>query len=152
MSSLKTLLRLAKERLEANRRLLLLLVAGSAEHTANVVRRKIVFDTALRAMPNMTEDLAVDLCEDVARVGWPSHTEQIAAIMDHVVPPAELRLFGQPVAARTQKQSYVWIEHHLPERIWNGSSERFTQHLCEFVCVDMACRMLPRPLCKNSLL
>jgi hypothetical protein len=85
----------------------------------------------------MPGDLAVDLCEDVARVGWPSHTEQIAAIMDHVVPPAELRLFGQPVAARTQQQNYVCIEHHVPERIWNGHNEQFTTHLCEFICVDM---------------
>ena len=117
MSSLSGLLRLSKDRLEANRRLLLLLDLGSPEHAAHVVRQKTVFDTALRAMPSMPEDLAVDLCEDVARVGWPDHTEQIAAIMDHVVPPAELRLFGQQVTSRAQLQNYVHIEHHLPNRI-----------------------------------
>ena len=137
MSSLNGLIRLSKDRLEANRRLLLLLDPGSPEHATHVARQKTVFDTALRAMPSMPEDLAVDLCEDVARVGWPSHTEQIAAIMDHVVPPAELRLFGQPVAPRTQQQNYVELEHHLPARIWTAASEVFMRVLVEFLCVDL---------------
>ena len=107
MSSLNNLVRVAKDRLEANCRLLALLDPGSAQHNDAVVRQQAVFVQALRAMPMMPEDVAVELCEDVARVGWPSHAEQIAAIMDHIVPPAELRLFGQPVAARTQQQNYV---------------------------------------------
>ena len=117
---------MVKDRMLANARLIQAMDAGSAEYTACVVRQKAVFDTALRAMPNMTEDLAIDLCEAVARVGWPAHEEQIAGIMDHVVPAAELRFFGQPVAPRTKQQNYTWIEHHVPDRIWNGPREQFT--------------------------
>ena len=137
MTSLNNLLALVKTRLEANGRLLLLLPPGGEQLNATAARQQHVFDAALRAMPMMPESVAVDLCEEVARVGWPSHDAQVAAIMDHISPPAELRLFGQQVTSRTQLQNYVHIEHHVPDRIWNGSREQFTAHVCEFICVDM---------------
>ena len=139
MSSLLNLIRLSKARLEANHRLLMLFEVGSAEHNENVDRQKHVFATALRAMPDMPEDIAVKLCEDVAAVGWPSHREEIAAIMDKVkqVPTAESRLFQQACPVRTLQQNYVDIDQHVPERIWAAARELFLALLCEFICVDM---------------
>ena len=101
-SSLNNLLRLAKERLQANERLLSMLPPGSIQHNDAILRQRAVFLQGLGSMPLMPEDDALELCEEVARVGWPSHAVEIAAIMDHVVPAAELRLFGQPLATRTQ--------------------------------------------------
>ena len=139
MSSLLNLIRLSKARLEANHRLLMLFDVGSAEHNENVDRQRHVFATALRAMPDMPEDIAVKLCEDVAAVGWPSHREEIAAIMDKVKqwPPAEPRLLQRPCPLRTLQQNYVDIDQHVPERIWAADGELFLQLLCEFICVDM---------------
>ena len=58
----------------------------------------------------MPENAAVELCEEVARVGWPAHDVQVAAIMDHIVAPAELRLAQLAGAARTQLQNYTHFE------------------------------------------
>ena len=84
----------------------------------------------------MPEDSAVELCEMVARVGWPSHAAQHAAIMDYIVAPAELRFFGT-AATRTQQRNYVELHHHLPERIWSGPNEQFISQVCECVSVDL---------------
>ena len=68
-SSLNNLLVLVKNRLDANGRLLLLLPPGGDPYNAAAARQQHVFDAALRAMPMMPESAAVDLCEEVARVG-----------------------------------------------------------------------------------
>ena len=68
MSSLSGLLRLCTERLEANRRLLAVLDPATPEHATHVDRQKVVFGTALQAMPSMPGHLAVDLCEVVVGV------------------------------------------------------------------------------------
>ena len=141
MSSLTGLLRLCNERLTANRRLLAVLDPATPEHAAHVDRQKAVFGTALQAMPTMPEHLAVDLCEAVAGVGWPDYTEQIQAIMDHIVPPAENRLLGQLSTSRTQLQNYVDMEHHVPARIWQmNAREDFAPGLCEWLSADMGCQ------------
>ena len=141
MSSLGGLIRLTNERLEANRRLLALLDPATPEHAARVDRQKGVFGTALQAMPNFPERIAVDLCEAVARVGWPDHTAQLQAIMDHIVAPAENRLFGQlTTSSRTQLQNYVDMDHHIPKRVWEASLHDFTALLCEWLRVDMGCQ------------
>ena len=141
MSSLGGLIRLTTERLEANRRLLALLDPATPEHAARVDRQKGVFGTALQAMPNFPERIAVDLCEAVARVGWPDHTAQLQAIMDHIVAPAENRLFGQlTTSSRTQLQNYVDMDHHIPKRVWEASLHDFPALLCEWLRVDMGCQ------------
>jgi len=141
MSSLGGLLRVLTERLEANRRILAVMDPATPEHAALVDRQKVVFGTALQAMPNMQERIGVDLCEAVARVGWPDHTAQIQAIMDHTVPPAENRLFGQlTTSSRTQLQNYVHMDNHIPKRVWQCSLDDFTALLCEWLGVDMGCQ------------
>ena len=137
MASLPNLLRLCKERLAANRRFLEVADPATPEHAAMVDRQKSVFGTALTAMPPLPEHLALELCESVAAVGWPDYTEQVQAIMDRIVPPAEIRLFGPRGNGRTHLQDYTFMENHVPERIWKARSDDFTAHLCEWLCVDM---------------
>ena len=137
-SSLNTLLRLLHDRLSANSRLIQTMDAGSAEYTACVDRQKVVFNQALQSMPNMPEDVAVSLCEAVARVGWPTHEEQRAAIMAHVLPAsAELRLAGVPFGLRTKQQDFFFLEHHMPQRVWNASSDMFMSTSCQFATVEL---------------
>ena len=137
-SSLNTLLRLLNDRLSANARLLGTMDAGGAEHTACVHRQQDVFNRALQSMPSMPEDVAVSLCEAVARVGWPTHEEQRAAIMAHVLPAsAELRLAGVPFGLRTKQQDFFFLEHHLPNRIWMADSDMFMSASCQFATVEL---------------
>ena len=129
-------MRTVKERLEANRRLLSVLQPGSEEFNVATARQQAVFDASMTAMPRIPEMQAVELCEEVANVGWPSYAAQVAAVMEHVFDPAEIR-FNQPTTSRTAQQNFTSIEHHMPERIWNGSKEDFLRSMCEFCCVDL---------------
>ena len=91
----------------------------------------------------MPERHAVDLCEHIALVGWPSRDAQVAAVMEHISSPAEIRLSAQ--AARTMLQDYTSIQNHLPARIWSGPKEQFAHELCELCCVDLGLQNASEP-------
>ena len=93
-----------KERLEANRRMLALIEPGSEEFNVATARQQAVFDASLTAMPRIPEVEAVQLCEEVANVGWTSYSAQVAAIMEHVHDTAEHRL-NQTTSTRTTQRN-----------------------------------------------
>jgi hypothetical protein len=128
---------LVKERLTANRRLLLA-AKDSDRVQAIAEQQKLVFVKAVKMLPKLSATDEATLVEEVVTVGWTGIEEVLKAITekgDHADASEGCTLFQ----TNTKAQDFTTVEHFLPAELWNVDKSVFVQRVSEFVVTGLGC-------------
>ena len=128
---------LVKERLTANRRLLLA-AKDSDRVQAIAEQQKLVFVKAVKMLPKLSATDEATLVEEVVTVGWTGIEEVLKAITekgDHADASEGCTLFQ----TNTKAQDFTTVEHFLPAELWNVEKSVFVQRVSEFVVTGLGC-------------
>ena len=126
-SSLQTRIQALADRLDANRRVLIL-CRGHADFEQVCNRQKLLFHHAFSAMPRIPQARAASLAEAVRAVGWSEDDEIISFVLSHAIEePTKLS------QGRTALQDFTSGEHYLPTTVWPSGSDVFVDNMCDFL-------------------
>ena len=128
---------LVKERLTANRRLLLA-AKDSDRVQAIAEQQKLVFMKAVRMLPKLSATDEATLVEEVVTVGWTGIEEVLKAITekgDHADASEGCTLFEKI----SKSQDFSAVEHSLPAELWDAEKSLFVKRVSELVVAGLGC-------------